>query len=111
MLGTPAEDCGGGVKIDMLQEGVFDEVNICMMLSPMNASILFPKSYSLVLVTVQYTGKAAHASAFPWEGKNALDAAVACYNNIALLRQQMKPTWNINGQLKLVVKLKENMTI
>lgn len=97
MLGTPAEDSGRGLKIDMLEQGAFNDVSFCMMLSPMNANILYPKSYTLVLVTVQYTGKAAHASAFSWEGKNALDAAVACYTNIALLRQQMKPSWNISG--------------
>ncbi len=51
----------------------------------------------LFAVHVSYKGKAAHASAFPWEGRNALDAAVACYNNISLLRQQLKPTWLVNG--------------
>ena len=27
----------------------------------------------------------------PWEGLNALDAAVSAYNNISMLRQQLKP--------------------
>ena len=41
-------------------------------------------------------GKTAHAAAAPWEGINALDAAVACYNNVSMLRQQMKPTNRIH---------------
>ena len=42
------------------------------------------------------SGKTAHAAAAPWEGINALDAAVACYNNVSMLRQQMKPTNRIH---------------
>ena len=48
-------------------------------------------------MTVRYTGKAAHAAASPWEGLNALDAAVLCYQGVSCLRQQIKPTWRIHG--------------
>lgn len=49
-------------------------------------------------VSVKYHGKASHASAYPWEGVNALDAAVLAYNNISVLRQQLKPEWRIHGE-------------
>lgn len=39
----------------------------------------------------------AHAALSPWEGQNALDAAVLAYTNISLLRQQVKPTARIHG--------------
>jgi hypothetical protein len=39
----------------------------------------------------------AHAGLSPWEGQNALDAAVLAYNNISLLRQQIKPTHRVHG--------------
>lgn len=39
----------------------------------------------------------AHAALSPWQGKNALDAAVAAYTNISLLRQQVKPSHRIHG--------------
>ena len=42
-------------------------------------------------------GKEAHAAAFPWVAKNALDAAVQCYTNISMLRQQVLPTCRIHG--------------
>ena len=39
----------------------------------------------------------AHAALSPWEGTNALDAAVLAYNNISALRQQLKPTHRVHG--------------
>jgi hypothetical protein len=39
----------------------------------------------------------AHAALSPWEGQNALDAAVLAYTNIGLLRQQIKPTHRVHG--------------
>ena len=47
-------------------------------------------------IRVEYTGHSAHATT-PWEGINALDAAVAAYTNISVLRQQIKPTHRIHG--------------
>ena len=41
-------------------------------------------------------GKPSHAAAAPWEGINALDASVACYNSVSMLRQQMKPTSRVH---------------
>ena len=96
VLGTPAEN-SDGAKIPMINAGAFSDVDFSLMLSPMNCDILYPRNYALLMMKVHYHGKAAHASAYPWEGRNALDAAVACYNNIALLRQQLKPSWMING--------------
>ena len=52
---------------------------------------------------MKYNGKASHAAAFPWEGVNALDAAVMAYQNISVLRQQMKPSWRVHGKNKLIM--------
>jgi metal-dependent amidase/aminoacylase/carboxypeptidase family protein len=46
---------------------------------------------------VDFFGKDAHASAAPWEGKNALDAFVMLYVAISNFRQQMRPTDKIHG--------------
>jgi metal-dependent amidase/aminoacylase/carboxypeptidase family protein len=37
------------------------------------------------------------ASAAPWEGVNAFDAAHLAYANIAALRQQIKPDHRVHG--------------
>lgn len=46
---------------------------------------------------VEYFGKPTHASASPWNGINAYDAAVAAHNNIGLLRQQFRPVDRVHG--------------
>lgn len=39
----------------------------------------------------------AHASAAPWQGRNALDAANLAYSSISSLRQQILPSQRIHG--------------
>jgi metal-dependent amidase/aminoacylase/carboxypeptidase family protein len=50
-------------------------------------------------IGASYRGKNAHAGGNPWNGINALDAAVAAYNNISLLRQQIAPNDRIHNVL------------
>lgn len=47
-------------------------------------------------IHVEFMGKNAHAGGNPWEGINALDALVAAYNNVAILRQQILPDERIH---------------
>ena len=49
------------------------------------------------LVDVDWYMGSAHAALSPWEGQNALDAAVLAYTNISVLRQQLKPTHRVHG--------------
>ena len=49
-------------------------------------------------VTMDFLGVEAHAAEFPWEGVNALDAAILCYNNVSCMRQQLPPGWMIHGE-------------
>ncbi|KAG6380178.1 hypothetical protein JVT61DRAFT_8267 [Boletus reticuloceps] len=60
-------------------------------------SISLSSSLAMVRLQVDYGGKTAHAGLSPWEGQNALDAAVLAYTNIGLLRQQIKPTHRVHG--------------
>jgi hypothetical protein len=46
---------------------------------------------------VDYEGEAAHAAAAPHRGRNALDAAVLGYVNVAALRQHIRPTERVHG--------------
>ena len=47
--------------------------------------------------TIEFFGKPTHASASPWNGVNAYDAAVAAHVNIGLLRQQLRPVERVHG--------------
>jgi metal-dependent amidase/aminoacylase/carboxypeptidase family protein len=46
---------------------------------------------------VEWFGEAAHAAAFPEKGRNALDAAVLSYMNVAALRQHIASTDRVHG--------------
>ena len=48
-------------------------------------------------LTATYRGEAAHAAAFPHRGRNALDAAVLGYLNVAALRQHILPDERVHG--------------
>src|SRR5256885_10988461 len=52
---------------------------------------LFRSLLGIVRVGFEFAGKAAHASADPWEGINALDAVIQTFNAVSMLRQQVRP--------------------
>src|SRR5207247_1509627 len=82
---------GGGGKVRLIKGGVFKDVDAAMMVHGWDRWIPHMDLLGIVRVGLEFTGKAAHASADPWEGVNALDAAVQTYTNVAMLRQQVRP--------------------
>ena len=96
VLGTPAEEGGGG-KILMARQGAFDGVDAAMMVHPAGADLPAMHVLAVSAVEVVYTGRAAHAAAFPHRGINALDALVTAYTAIAQLRQHIRSTERIHG--------------
>ena len=96
VMGTPAEE-GGVAKGILVDRGAFDDIDLAMMAHPFSYSSLICPYLAVAEYRITFTGKAAHAAAFPWEGVNALDAAVMAYNAISVLRQQIKPTWRIHA--------------
>ena len=96
VLGTPAEEAGGGKQL-LIDNGAFDDVDVAMMVHPAPGTALMPKFLAVAFLKIEFSGRAAHAAASPWEGLNALDAAVMAYNSISVLRQQMKPDWRVHG--------------
>lgn len=98
VLGTPAEEVGdAGGKILMLQRGAFDGVHVAMMIHPGPHDIDAPKLIAASTFEVHYTGKAAHAGAFPELGVNAADAFTVAQVGIGLLRQHIRGTDRIHG--------------
>ncbi len=96
VLGTPAEEGGGG-KILMLDRGAFADVHAAMMVHPWPAERVTGTCLAVAHFDVHFTGKEAHASAAPWEGVNALDAMTIAQVALALLRQQLPPGDQIHG--------------
>ena len=96
VIGTPGEEKHAG-KVHLINNGAFSDVDFAMMVHPFPNNVVQPDMICSAQLDITYTGKAAHAAAFPWEGVNALDAAVLAYTSISALRQQMKPTWRVHG--------------
>lgn len=96
LMGTPAEEGGGG-KIEMARKGAFDGVDAAMMVHPSDADTARMNAIAVQHVLARYVGEAAHAAMSPHLGKNALDAAVLGYMNIAALRQHIMPTERVHG--------------
>jgi amidohydrolase len=96
IMGTPAEEGGGG-KILMAQRGAFGGVDAALMVHPASWDLTRMDVIAVQELTAVYTGEAAHAAAFPHRGRNALDAAVLGYVNVAALRQHIRPSERIHG--------------
>jgi metal-dependent amidase/aminoacylase/carboxypeptidase family protein len=96
VIGTPAEEGGGG-KVKLIQAGVFKDVDCAMMIHGFDRTILHQDLLGIVRVSFEYAGKAAHASADPWVGVNALDACIQTFNAVSMLRQQVRPDCRIHG--------------
>jgi amidohydrolase len=96
VLGTPAEEGGGG-KVLMLDRGVFDDVHAAMMVHPWPTDRLEATCLAVAHFDVVLKGRTAHASAAPWQGINAGDAMVIAQVALGLLRQQLPPGDQLHG--------------
>lgn len=96
LMGTPAEEAGGG-KALLLNGGAFDDVDAAVMVHPGPADIAAARSLALAEVTVDYRGHESHASVAPHLGVNAADAATIAQVAIGLLRQHLAPGQQVHG--------------
>ncbi|MDQ6946530.1 MAG: amidohydrolase [Actinomycetota bacterium] len=96
VLGTPAEEGGGG-KVLMGDRGAFDGVGAAMMVHPAGLDLTEPQAIAIASFRATYQGRGAHAAAYPERGRNALDAAVLGYNAVAALRQHIGASERVHG--------------
>ena len=96
VIGTPAEETDGG-KVVMVDKGVFDSVDIAMMIHPAQAYESSGSSMAMEALQFDFYGKPAHGAASPHKGVNALDALVNMYVAISTLRQQLTTDVRIHG--------------
>jgi amidohydrolase len=96
VIGTPAEEGGGG-KILLLDRGVFAGVHAAMMVHPAPMDVVEQPFLACTQFEVRYTGKEAHASAFPERGINAADALTIAQTAIGCIRQHIRPTDRVHG--------------
>ncbi len=96
VIGTPAEEGGGG-KIPMLENGVFDGLALAAMVHPGPADAVHARPRAVAHFDVTYRGKTAHAGAYPHLGRNAADAFTVAQVAIGLLRQQLPSSVRVHG--------------
>ncbi|MHB1138013.1 MAG: M20 family metallopeptidase [Microthrixaceae bacterium] len=96
ILGTPAEEGGGG-KVFMIRRGAFDGVDAAMMVHPADHELPTLTTLAIHTLQVHYQGVESHAAAAPEQGRNALDAAVLGYVNVAALRQHIRSDERVHG--------------
>lgn len=99
LLGTPAEEDGGG-KVLMLDAGAFANADFALMVHPtpgVDIDCSGTSSQGCDRFQVSFEGKSSHAAAAPSDGVNALNAATVAQVAIGLLRQQLPDGVRINA--------------
>ncbi len=101
VLGTPAEESAvpnAGGKIPVLEHGYFDDVDAAIMIHPMTEDYIALKPSMVAYgIDFMFHGRAAHAASNPHTGINALDAVIQTFNNVGMLRQQVRSEARIHG--------------
>lgn len=94
VLGTPAEEHGGG-KVELLRAGAFESAVLSAMVHPINGDAAAEVSAADVTMQcvdrfdVVFRGRSAHAAAAPDQAINAESAAALAQVAIGLLRQHV----------------------
>lgn len=121
ILGTPAEEGGGG-KAKLIEAGAFPPaaaetgeggggdgaVSAAIMSHALPlgqikegwAGTAGFRSTASRRLRVEFHGRNAHAGQEPWNGVNALDAAVGAYAAVSMLRQQIRPEERVQGVIE-----------
>jgi amidohydrolase len=95
-LGTPAEEGGGG-KIRMIEQGVFEGLEAAMMFHPFDRDILAHPALASVWLQMTFKGTPAHAAAAPHDGKSALQACLDAFRLIDGQRVRFRDGVRVHG--------------
>jgi len=96
VTGTPAEEAGGG-KVLLARRGLFRGLDAVMMFHPSGETRAEVSFLALAELRFHFTGRAAHASASPEKGVNALDGVLALFQAVAALRQHIPAGDRVHG--------------
>lgn len=99
IIGTPDEEGTGG-KILLANVGVFKDYDYAIMIHMSNENMVNSKFLALNPIKVEFFGKTSHASASPWDGRNALNAIQLFFHATDMMRQHIKPDVRLHGIIK-----------
>lgn len=96
VYGTPAEETTSA-KLPMAKEGLFDDLDVALMMHGGDRTTVDGKSLALNMVDFLFQGKSAHAAVAPEQGISALDAVLMTFNGIEYLREHVRSDVRIHG--------------
>ena len=99
LIGTPAEEGGGG-KIKLLEAGVFEGVDAAMMFHPFDRDLLAHDTLATNWVDMEFRGKPSHAAVAPWDGNSALTACLSTFHLIDSQRVHFRDGVRVHGYIK-----------
>jgi aminobenzoyl-glutamate utilization protein B len=89
LYGTPAEEGGGG-KVYMVREGLFNNVDVVLHWHPGDKNeVTYSSALAYRSAKFRFYGIAAHAAASPEKGRSALDAVEAMDNMVNMMREHI----------------------
>ncbi|CAN5138688.1 M20 family metallopeptidase [soil metagenome] len=97
LLGTPAEESGGG-KLDLLEAGAFKEAVAVLSSHPGGIEwSIGSTTLGVVSKRIAYHGLASHAAVSPEKGRNALNAVIRLFVAVDGWRQHLPSDARIHG--------------
>ncbi len=98
LIGTPAEERGGG-KLDLLDAGAFSKTIAALSSHPSSDPRweIGTTSLGVVAQRVTYRGVAAHAAVSPEKGRNALNAVIRLFTGVDGWRQHLPDDARVHG--------------
>lgn len=96
VIGTPAEETTSA-KIPMTENGVFDDLDIALMMHGGDRTTVDGESLACNNVTFDFKGKASHAAVAPEKGRSALDSVLMTFNGIEYLREHVSSDVRMHG--------------
>ena len=96
LLGTPAEEGGGG-KITMIEAGVFEGLDAAMMFHPFDRDVLAHPALASLWLTFDFVGAPAHAAIAPHAGRSALTACMDTFRLVDGQRVHFRDGVRVHG--------------
>lgn len=96
ILGTPAEEGGGG-KIILLEKGALKGVDVAMMAHPMDGEFATTRALATRHLRITFHGQASHAAMAPWAGASALAAMIQTFQSVDAARLHFRDGSRVHG--------------
>lgn len=96
VIGTPAEEGGGGKALE-LDAGVFDDVDSALMFHGADRTIVARPMLAAVKYNISFHGVAAHAAKNPDAGRSALSAGQLLFHATDAMRMHLSSDARLHG--------------